>query len=74
MLTMAAPNSWFMNTQRLTVITRTVCRTGLFPKLFRQNNSDYLTPVPGSLVRGSKKLSKKKKKITNDYLGDSIIV
>ena len=54
------------------VITRTGCRTGLFLKLFRQKNSDYLIPFPGSLVRDSKKLSKKM--ITKDYLGDSTLV
>ena len=54
------------------IITGTGCRTGLFLKLFRQKNSDYLIPFPGSLVRDSKKLSKKM--IINDYWGDSTLV
>ena len=56
------------------IITGTGCRTGLFlfPKVFKQRLSDYLTPFLGRHVRNSKNLSKKM--IINDYWGDSTLV
>ena len=47
--------------RELGVITRTGCRTGLFlfPKVFKQRLSDYLTPFSGRHIKNSKNLSKK---------------